>query len=282
MDRRGTEFALRSVPVVFQGPAVTAIYFWPCPPLQATIGVGATAVVNRLLWKLIDDAGERLEAVGGWKRAEADRLRRTPFASWWICAMIVGVVLFDVLLTILDVLKDTALYALVLAFGANAYIIVFNSLRRNGAAVRGEVIRAVLLLRVLPSRPVVRRLRVHAPATLLAAQSLLVCAASAALSELRPDLPLAYVAAAAGTTMGAFGSSYACRTMAGTGPAFSQSRSSCSVRGFTHMLGDRDGHIRGVDALGRRSPCDGVTGVSARNGDHERTKPGPTGSTFGG
>ena len=176
LRRRPTELALRTVPFVFQGPAVTAIFLWPTLwPVQATIGIGATALVNYLLLMLIRDAATALHEVGGWSAVDSEKLPQTHFASWWTTAAIYlsGLLVFDLLLTATHVLHDGALYALVLAAGANFYLIVFSSLRKNGASVRGQVTRAIVLLRVLTPTPERVPLRIGGPRMLLVSQAAL-------------------------------------------------------------------------------------------------------------
>ena len=176
MRRKATELALRSVPFVFQGPAIAAIFFWPTLwPLEATIGVGATALINYLMLRLIRDSAQALRESGEWSVADAEKLARTHFASWWTTAAIYlsGILLFDVLLTATHVLHDAALYALVLAAGANFYAIVYSSLYKNGPAVRGQVARAVVLLRVLTPIPERVWVRIEAPRRLLVSQAIL-------------------------------------------------------------------------------------------------------------
>jgi hypothetical protein len=177
MRRGGTEIALRSVPFVFQGPAITAIYFWPSLwPLQATIGVGATALVNYLLLRIVRDAETTIESQPTWRVDRNVRGRKTPFESWWTtaCIYLAGVLVFDVLLTATGILHDGWLYALLLGFGANVYVICFSSLRKNGAAARGQIIRATVLLRALQSAPQKRHVRIAAPRGLLFVQASIV------------------------------------------------------------------------------------------------------------
>jgi hypothetical protein len=190
MHRKATELALRSVPFVFQGPAITAIFLWPTLwPLEATIGVGATALINFLMLRLIRDAAHALREFGGWSVADTEKLTRTHFASWWTTATIYlsGVLLFDILLTAIHVLHDAALYALVLAAGANLYAIVYSSLRKNGPAVRGQVARAVVLLRVLAPVPERVGLQIEGPRRLLVSQAFLAGLAALWLSLVDPN-----------------------------------------------------------------------------------------------
>jgi predicted acylesterase/phospholipase RssA len=180
MRRTATEFALRTVPFVFQGPAITAIFFWPALwPLQATIGVGATALVNYLMLRIIRDADTALAMQPTW-HGEVSARRKTPFESWWTtaCVYLAGVLVFDILLTATGVLHDSWLYATGLAFGCNIYVIGFSSVGKNGPAARGQVVRATVLLRVLGPATSRRHIRAGAPTGLLIAQASLVSLAA--------------------------------------------------------------------------------------------------------
>ena len=177
-QRVSGEVLLRLVPLVFQGPAIGAIFVAPdLWPLWATIGIGSTAVVNGFLQYLVrrsllepvrEDAGASAQAT--------EQLAARTFSTWWRTAVAYSALLvtFDVLISATGILKDRGFYAACLGAGANLYIIVYSSLHKRGREVRGQVLRSVVTLAVMerPARNHTRAVaRSKADATTLRAVS---------------------------------------------------------------------------------------------------------------